>query len=110
MLLVKFLGFLEELFAEPEICNLEHIIIHKYIFWFDISMDNIELIEILEGVEDLLEVFQYLLFFPNPTITVEYPEVIIQILVIAILQDQVDPVVLSVAHHVLYLYDVGVVS
>lgn len=110
MLLVEGFSFLEELFAEPKISDLEHIIIHKYIFRFDIPMYDIEFIEILECIEYLLEVPQDILFLSYPTLTIQYPEVIIQILVIAILQDQVYPMILSIPDDILYLDDIWVMS
>lgn len=109
MLLIKFLSFLEELFAESEICNLEDIVIDKYILRFDIPMYDVEFIKILKGIEYLFEVLQYLLFFSDLSLTVKDPEVIIQIFVITILKDEIDPVIFSIADHVLDLDDVGVV-
>lgn len=110
MLLIKFLCLLEELLTEPKICDFENIIIDKYILWFDIPMYDIEFIKILKGIEYLFEVLQYLLFFSDPALTIEYPEIIIQIFVITILKDEIDPMVFSIANYVLNLDDVGVVS
>lgn len=109
MLLVKRFSFLEELLAEPKICNLQHTVIHEYVLRLDVAMYDIVLIEILEGVKDLLEVSQDILLFSYPALAVKYPEVIIQILVIAVLQNKVDPVIFGITHHVLDFDDVGVV-
>lgn len=106
--LVKLFSLLEELLTEPKIRDLQDIIIHKYIFWLDIPMYDIEFIEILEGVKDLFEVPQNILLFSYPALTIQYPEVIIQILVITILKDEVYPMILGIADHVLNLDDIGV--
>lgn len=108
MFLVKLFSLLEELLTEPKICDLQDIIIHKYIFGLDIPMYDIEFIEILEGIKYLFEVPQNILLFSYPALTVQYPEVIIQILVIAIFKDEVYPMILGIADHVLNLDDIGV--
>jgi hypothetical protein len=85
MLFVKFLCFFEQLLTESKICYFQNIIIDKNILRFDVSMDDIKFIEILKGIEYLLEILKYIFLLLNFVLLIQQPEVAIKIFIIAIL-------------------------
>lgn len=85
VLLIKLLGPFEELPAQPEISDLEYAIIDEYILWFYIPMYDVELVEVLEGVKDLLEVPQDILLPRQLFIVVQLREIRSEVLIVAVL-------------------------
>jgi len=59
---VKVFFLLKQLLAESKVSNFQNFVMDKNILRFDVSVNDVVLVEILEGVQELLEVHQYLIF------------------------------------------------
>ena len=85
MLLIKLLRPLKKLPTQPKISNLKYPIINQYILRFDISMYNIELIKILEGMQYLFEIPQYIFLPRQFPILMQFGKIRCEVFIIAVL-------------------------
>jgi hypothetical protein len=110
MFFVELLVLFEDLFAEAEVCDFDDVVMDEDVFGFDVAVDDVEFVEVFEGVEDLFEVDQYICFFLYLLLEVEFGEVVVEIFVVAVLEDQVDSAVRGVSDDVLDFDYVGVLA
>jgi hypothetical protein len=73
-------------------------------------MDDVKFVQIFEGVEDLFKINKHIFFFLQLLLIVKSCEIAIQIFIVAILKNQIDPIVARIAYNVYDFDDVDVVA
>lgn len=81
---------------------------YKYIFWLDITMNDVEFIEILESMQKLLEVPQYVILILDLSILMQLGKVALKILIVTVLKDDINAMIFGIANHILNNDDVGI--